>query len=331
MNNKTTLKHISERLDLSISTVSRALNGHPDISLETREKVKQLAAELNYEPNTYAIGLRTNKSKIFGVIVPEISNFFYHSFIASVEEESRKMGYSVLILQSGNDQLQETENIRLCRINRVAGVFIAISGDNIDTVEFEKLEEDEVPVIFFDKVPPIDACNKVRLADEDAATLAATLILEKKKMNILAIFGNPGMSITQKRKQSFTHIINAHPEVTLQTAHAGSPEKAFDIVHELFRNKEYPGVIFSMSDEILIGVMKAVQVHRLKVPDEIGIVSISNDGFIPRLYAPEITYIETSGYKLGKLAFERIRDHMEGKHFYRELILPAKLIVGKSL
>src|ERR1051326_4960550 len=102
MSHKTTLKHISEQLHLSVSTVSRALKGHPDISLETREKVMHLAALLEYEPNTYAISLRTNKSKLFGLIVPEISNFFYHSFIASVEEESRKMGYSLLILQSGN-------------------------------------------------------------------------------------------------------------------------------------------------------------------------------------------------------------------------------------
>ncbi|MEO8405004.1 MAG: LacI family DNA-binding transcriptional regulator [Chitinophagaceae bacterium] len=331
MSNKTTLKHISDKLHLSVSTVSRALKGHPDISLETREKVKKIAEEMEYEPNTYAIGLRTNKSKLFGLIVPEISNFFYHSFISGLEEESRKIGYSLLILQSGNDPAVEAENIKLCRMNRVAGVFIALSGDSADATELQKLEEDEVPVIFFDKVPAMEACNKVRLADEDAAALAANHIIDKNKKYVLGIFGNPIMSITQKRKESFSNIISKHPSIQLNTAHAHSPEKAFDIIHDLIRENAKPDIVFTMSDEILIGVMKAVQVHKLNIPEDMGIISISNDGFIPRLYAPEITYIETSGYKLGKLAFERIKDHMEGKHFYRELILPSKLIAGKSL
>src|SRR5487761_2403022 len=103
MKNITTLKKISQSLNLSISTVSRALKNHPDISQHTKNKVIELANTLEYEPNTYAIQLRTNNSKAFGLIVPTISNYFYDSFIGAVEEECRRIGYSVLILQSGDD------------------------------------------------------------------------------------------------------------------------------------------------------------------------------------------------------------------------------------
>ena len=98
----TTLKLLAQQLQLSISTVSRALKDHPDISAATKAKVHALANSLDYEPNAYAIQLRTQSSKIFGVIVPAISNLFYDSFISAVEEESRKHDYALMIMQSSN-------------------------------------------------------------------------------------------------------------------------------------------------------------------------------------------------------------------------------------
>ena len=100
--NNTTLKKISEILGLSISTISRALKDHPDISDKTKQRVVELATTLDYEPNANAINLRTSNSKLFGLIVPSISNGFYNSFISSVEEECRRNGYSLMILQSGD-------------------------------------------------------------------------------------------------------------------------------------------------------------------------------------------------------------------------------------
>ncbi|MBI1344415.1 MAG: substrate-binding domain-containing protein [Terrimonas sp.] len=331
MSAKITLKDISRNLNISISTVSRALKGHPDISEETREKVMRLAALMDYEPNTYAISLRTNKSNIFGIIVPEISNFFYHSFISAVEEESKKIGFSLLILQSGNDPLVEAENIRLCRLNRVAGVLISVAASSKDMSRYQKLEENGVPIIFFDKVPDVDACNKVCLADEDAAVLAATALQKKGKQHILAIFGHPDISITQKRKLAFINAMEKNKQAKLIIAHAGSSRESFEITKTAFLASQQPDAVFCMSDEILTGTMKAMQLLKINIPNDTGIISISNDDFIPHLYEPEITYIETSGYQLGKLAFERISDYMSGKKFYRELILPSKLVEGNSL
>ena len=107
--NNATLKKISEMLGLSISTVSRALKNHPDISERTKQRVTELATALDYEPNTNAVQLRTSKNNLFGLIVPSISNFFYDSFVAAVEEECRKNNYSMIILQSGDDPTAEAE------------------------------------------------------------------------------------------------------------------------------------------------------------------------------------------------------------------------------
>jgi len=329
--NKITLRDISKHLNLSISTVSRALKNHPDISEETKEKVMQLAALMEYEPNAFAISLRTNQSRLFGVIVPEISNFFYHSFIAALEEESRKSGHSLLILQSGNNPAVEAENLKLCRLNRVAGIFVCLSTGSVDMNRFRKIEESGTPVVFFDKVPDTDSCNKVRLADETAATLAAEKIIERRSKRILAIFGDPSLSISQKRKQAFSDALKGETARQLVIVHAQSSNEAFLKTQKELAKKTKPDTLFSMSDEILTGVMKAVQQKRIKVPDQLGIITISNDGFIPRLYDPEITYIETSGRQLGIMAFKRMLEHLEGKRFYRELVVPAQLVNGQSI
>lgn len=332
MRSKATLKNISQRLNISISTVSRALKNHPDISEDTKKKVTELANLMEYEPNPHAINLRTNRSKLFGLIVPEISNFFYHSFIATVEEEARRSGYSLLILQSANDPATEEENLKLCRMNRVDGVFVSITSHTENMKPFQKLEDYDIPVIFFDKVPAYEACNKICIADADAAEIAAEALLQKNKKEILAIYGNPSLSITQKRAQAFERYLQKQNTSThMHACHADSALEAESITRDMLSKHPSTDSIFCMSDEILTGVMKAIQRLRKSVPDDISILSICNNNFIPSLYEPEICYVETSGSELGKLAFKRMMDHLAGKTFIQELTVPVRFVAGGSL
>ncbi len=329
MTSKTTLKKISANLNLSVSTVSRALKDHPDIADETKRKVRELAASLEYEPNAYAVSLRTNSSKIFGLIVPAIANTFYDSFIAAAEQRAKENGYSLMILQSGDDPLLQTENLRLCKANRVAGVMISIvPGSNITS--FIKLEETGIPVIFFDKVPESDSCNKVCLADEEAAVIAATAIIKHEKKQVLAIFGNAELSITQKRLKAFIDEFEKRsPGTMLTIKHCINSEEAFSVTTE-YCNAKSIDTIFCMSDEILVGVMKALHKTDLHIPTDISVLAISN-GFLPGLFKPAITYVETNGYQLGNLAMKRMMDYLGGQTFSRSIILPARLIEGGSI
>ncbi len=332
MESRATLKNISRILNISISTVSRALKNHPDISELTKKKVQEAATMLDYEPNTFAISLRTDKSNLIGLIVPFISNYFYQSFIAAVEEEAKKNNYSLLILQSADDPETELANLKICRLNRVAAVFICISPGTTDISAFIKLSQSGTPVVFFDKVPVYEACDKVCVADEEAAIMAAELIINKNKKKVLGIFGNPALSITQKRLYAFREIFRKNNCAdTLQIIHALSAEEARLEVMRICKLKNRPDVIFSMSDEILFGVIKAIQILKIKMPDEISLITISNDGFIPKLFEPEITYVETSGHDLGKLAFKRMKDYLAGKTFIQEVLLQPKLVPGKSI
>ncbi len=327
----TTLKKISEVLGLSISTISRALKNHPDISEKTKKKVIELAKALDYEPNASAIQLRTKHSKIFGLMVPSISNFFYDSFIASVEEESRKQGYSLIILQSSEDIEVENENLKLCRQNRVTGLFACLSSNTKDMGGFLKMNDLEIKTIFFDKVPEMDGLYKVCMADTRAGEIAAEAIINADKKNILSIFGNANLSITKKRESAFTNCIKfKSPDTKLLIEHCSDSENTKQIVLQHLQKKNKIDTIFCMSDEILIGAMKAIQELNLSIPKDVSVIAISN-GFIPTLFHPQITYVETSGYQLGKLAFTQMMACLSGSDAVLELTLDSKLLNGGSL
>jgi LacI family transcriptional regulator len=332
MSSGATLKNIAKALNISISTVSRALKNHPDISDETKRKVTETARMLEYEPNAYAISLRTKKSHLIGVIVPFLSNYFYHSFITAAEEEAKRNGYSLLILQSDDNPETELENLKVCRMNRVAAVFISISPLTKDIKSFIRLREDNTPVIFFDRVPEYEACDKVRINDEEAATIAAERIIKSGYKKVLAIFGNPELSITRNREKTFIKILEHKIQAkNFFTSHATSAPEAQEQTTAFLKSKNKPEVIFCMSDEVLTGVMKSIQKLKLRIPEDIAVISISNDSFIPTLFEPEITYIETSGYQLGKLTFKRMLDYLSGKTFIQEVLLPPKLVEGGSI
>jgi LacI family transcriptional regulator len=325
-----TLKRISEVLGLSISTISRALKNHPDISDATKKRVNELANTLEYEPNMNAISLRSKTNKVFGLIVPTISGFFYDSVISAIEQECRKNEYSLMILQSSNDVEIEKNSLRICKQNRVSGLFVCLSTQTVSMDAFEKFKEAEIPLVFFDKVPEGKNYNKICIADEHAAKLAAELLLQKNKKNILAIFGNENLSITKTRFTAFQKIISLQKEAVVFNEYCNDSEAAKKITHHFYAKKKKIDGIFCMSDEILIGVMKCLQELKINIPEQVGVITLS-DGFLPKIYTPEITYVETSGYKLGKLAFTKMLHCVNGIGEIEEMFITAPLVKGKSL
>ncbi|MEQ1675700.1 MAG: LacI family DNA-binding transcriptional regulator, partial [Chitinophagaceae bacterium] len=307
------------------------LKDHPDISDTTKKRVKELALALEYEPNTYAVQLRTRQSNVLGIMVPTIDNFFYDSFIAAVEEEARLHGYSVMIMQSRDKVQIETSNLLLFRKNMVMGLFASVSIETEDMLPFHKMEEMKTPVVFFDRVPETGNYNKVCLADQIAAKIAAEAIIEKKKKNVLALFGHPHLSITRKRCTSFKEVFEKNaPQTKLTIQYPESIAESKKVALEALQSAERPDVVFCMGDLILIGVMYAIHELKLKVPDDIGVIGISN-GLIPTMYDPKITHVETSGYKLGKLAFTQMLTCLKNGPGIDEVFLESMLVEGGSL
>jgi LacI family transcriptional regulator len=180
-----------------VSAVSRALKNHPDISAETKKRVKELVVALDYEPNSFAINLRNNTSNVLGILVPSVDNFFYDSFIAAVEQEARLHQYSVLIIQSGESMEVETANLKLLKNNRIAGIFVSITTETNHIEPFLKLQEPNIPILFFDRVPDYGACNKICVADKATAKIAAVALIAKQKKHVLVLFGHLNLTISK--------------------------------------------------------------------------------------------------------------------------------------
>lgn len=331
MTQQSTLKKLSEVLGISISTVSRALKDHPDISESTKTKVKELATALEYEPNNYAVQLRTRQSNVLGILVPVIDNFFYDSFIAAVEEDARVHGYSVMIMQSRDKLPTELSSLHHFRKNMVMGLFAAVSVDTEDMAAYHKLEEMKIPVVFFDRVPETEGYHKVCLADEDAARIAADAIIEKKKKRVLALFGHSHLSISKRRHASLVSCFEQRaPKTKLNVHFVEGNTETERVTLDAFRGKSKPDVIFCMGDLHLIGAMQAIHKMKLRVPEDVAVISISN-GFIPTLFNPRITYVETSGFKLGKLAFHQMLSRLRNDTTPELVTLSSVLVPGGSI
>lgn len=169
------------------------------------------------------------------------------------------------------------------------------------------------------------------MADTRVGEIAADAIILQKKKTVLSLFGNSNMSITKKRESAFKETFQLRsPSTQLIVEHAIDSQDAARLVHHHFEQHNSIDTIFCMSDEILIGAMKAIQEMNLNIPTDVSILSISN-GFIPTLYHPSISYVETSGYQLGKLAFIQMMACLSGSDAMMEMTVDVKYIKGGSL
>ena len=299
------LKFIAKELNLSVSTVSRALqNSQNGISTKTKKRVREFAQSIDFIPNINASNLRKRTSNLIGVIVPTISNNFYESFLAALENKARENGHTLMILQSNNDLSIEKENVKILNQNNIAYLFVCLAVDDKDLTHFDKLIKQAIPVIFFDKIPFSNDYKKISISDKKATELACQELIRKNPKSILGIFGNLDYSISKIRVESFNNYLKINaPKIQFFNEIALNSEQAFQSMEKYFGKIDS---VFCMTDEILIGVMKFIQINKIKYPTDIKIIALSN-GFIPNLYFPSISYIETSGYKLGEKSFSLVQ------------------------
>lgn len=160
-NKPITIKEIAKKLKISPSTVSRALNDHPSIGLVTTMRVKKIAEEFNYEPNQTAIFFKQRKTFTIGVILPKLSEPFFSSAISAIEGVAEEKNYTVLLGQSLDDAERELKIINTFKKHRVDGILMSLGKNTSDLAFISMLESAEIPLVFFDCVPPIPNINKV--------------------------------------------------------------------------------------------------------------------------------------------------------------------------
>ena len=295
--------------------------------------VKRVANDLGYSPNFQAISFRNRESKLIGLILPDMNMFFFPSVIQSIEEETRKRGYHLVVLHS-NDRLdREVENVHFCQNFGVDGLLVSLSKETDNIQHFSNIIERGVPVVFFDKVLESQEKSLVIIQDEVVAEKAVQHLIDKGRKRICGLFGNPNLTISKLRYVGFSKALkdanqSLSPDYTI---FANDIDQAKTAMQNLFRSETPPDAVFAMSDELLVGAMEAINSCALNVPEDIAIISIS-DGQAPNFFYPPITYVEHSGKQVGKKATELLFDMIKSKHPFasQKIILDTQIILQAS-
>lgn len=332
-----TIIDIARYLGISKSTVSRALKNHPDISDETKEAVRNVAKQLNYIKNTTASSLRYRKSNLIGLIVPQISYFFFPSVINGIEELAHKNGYNLLILQSKESYEREVENIDILISNNVEGILASVSRATKDISHFINLTDMKMPLVLFDRIVKEINTDIVLVDDIDGSYNAVRHLLQVGKRRIAICTGSLNLLISRNRLEGYKNALSEKgilidEEIIIS---AETPEDAEQKTLELLESGNPPDGIFAISDLTMSGVMKAIYKSGKKIPDEIGVV-----GFCERqyrtMYHPELTAIDPMGFEIGEKAAELLFEQINQKSKNlppleaRTLYLKSQLIAGGS-
>ncbi len=305
---RTTLKDLAEMLQISTSTVSRALKNHPDISNAVKTKVKEAAETFNYVPNDFAVNFRKKSSKVIGLIVPEITMFFIPSIINGISSVLNKEGYHFFILSSNDSFDTEKEHLETCINSRVDGILISLTNETKDSEHLKKLKEMEIPAIIFDKTVPKSIFESVIFDNVKNAELCADKLINHGCKNILGIFGDENLEITQSRLVSFKTRIKQFPGIILNIIYCQSADLVKEKLDILLNDDSIDG-FFAMSDETLMGLHSSLIKRSLNNTNK-KVVSIS-EGTLPKYLDETYEYQINDGYEMGTIAAKKLMDNIK--------------------
>ncbi|MFC4634021.1 LacI family DNA-binding transcriptional regulator [Dokdonia ponticola] len=309
----TTLKELAKKLNLSISTVSRALSDHPDISDTTKKKVRQLAEKLQYAPNLFARGFRSHRSHILGVIVPNITHYFTSTVLKGVLKEAEAKGYRVIISESNHNERKQTEMLRTMSQFGVDGILLALARNTTSLDSILNIL-DTTPLVMFDKVSHKIPCTQVVIDDEIAAFTAVEHLIHTGKKRIAIIKETEHSFNSEKRFAGYVRALKEHniaidKKIILSTEDI-SLTKGRMMTNILLSLKERPDAIFAITDAAAIGVIKALHKYNIKIPEEIAVVGFSNSTHAT-IVQPSLTTVDQPGEKIGKTAVTYLIEEIE--------------------
>ncbi len=330
-----TIKDIAKALNLSTSTVSRALRGSYEINAETKRLVMEYAEKVNYSPNPIALSLKENKSRAIGVIVPEIANNFFSQAINGIEDVANKRGYHVVIFQSHESYQREITNIQHIIARKVDGLLISLSGQTNDVSHLQEIQQKKLPLVLFDRVSDKIDAHKVVADNFDGAFKATEHLILSGRRRIAHITSPSLLSITKERLMGYQAALEKYqiPYDESLVKYCGfEPEEAKKLIFNLI-NEQKPDAIFTTSDRLALDCFSAVKEQGIMMPEELSFIGFTNLK-VAHLLAPSLSTIVQPAFEIGQTAAELLLDSIERKQNQTELLktikIPTEIVVRKS-
>jgi DNA-binding LacI/PurR family transcriptional regulator len=328
-----TIKDIAKRLNVSVSTVSRALRNVSDINPATKEAVLQLAEELNYEPNYMAQSLVNKKTRIIGVIVPAIHSNYFSEALSGMTDVANENNYYLMFCQSNETYSQEISSMKKLVACNVDGLLLSISKETKDPAEFEKIREKGTPIVMFDRILPDFCCNKVIVDEYEGAFKAVEHLIKRGCRRIAHIAGPEGLSISENRMQGYLDALKKYKlpmEEKLILRCKAFEDDALTAIKKIAHLKPLPDGLFAINDRSAVLAIKYLRSHSIAVPETIKVAGF-NDDPISEAVEPSLTTVMQPGYEVGKLAMGILIDEIKNKPNGNQTIrLRTKLVIRGS-
>ncbi len=327
------IKDIAKLTGLSVATVSRVFNESPLVSKKTKQKVLKAAEELDYQPNMTAAALRSGKSKIIGVIVPEINNYFFSNVINGIEKELSKNGFKIIISQSHESyDLEKDALLAFINLN-VDGVLISTSIETTDFSVFKKLFKRNIPLVFFDRIPDIKKINSVVLDDFEGGYIATQHLIDSGCANIIHVVGDTKVSIFQKRKEGYIEALHKN-NLTVQKHSIlelnGDVEIDTKCILNLFKKNPTIDGIFSHGDRQCLYVMNILKSLNIDVPNQVKLIGFGNNEYAS-FVRPRLSSIDQKCNDMGMLAAKMLISNIDTPEVpFSTQILSPELVARNS-
>ncbi len=301
-----TITDIAKRLGIAPSTVSRALRDHPDISEETKGRVKKLARDSRYTPNAISDSLRNRRTTNIGVIIPEIAHDSFAKAVSGIEEIAYHAGYTTLLCQSNENYEREVVNSNMLLKQRVAGIIVSISQNTKNSDHFQKLIDYGIPLVFFDRVCEDIRAHKVVIDDTASAFTAVRYLIERGYTKVAHFAGPKQLGICQRRLHGYLMALKqSRIPVHDELIRFGGmyEEDGYNSMDSLIKKNIIPDAILAVNDPVAIGALQRIKEEGLNIPNEIGLIGFSNNQ-ITSVVSPPLTTINQPFYSMGKRAAE---------------------------
>ena len=332
-----TIKEIAGRLNVSVSTVSRALHNHPSIGLKTRVQIKKLAEELSYEPNQAAISFKQGKTYTIGVILPNLGEEYFSMAINGIEDIATKNNYTVLIGQSHDDSAREQQIIDTMRKHRVDGIIVSLAKTTRSYEHFDQMKKYKIPVVFFDRVPDEPEAYCVSCNLENSSVELVNWLISRGHSRIGFIKGPDTLLHSGQRLSGYyeglqKHGIKREPALVVSTDL--SKKKTTEAMQKLLALPDPPTAVISFNDYVALDAIKYCRGRGLKINHDISFVSYANLPITSYMDYPPIASVEQFPYEQAEKAtgilMQLITAKGENNHIPRKILLESKVVVNEQ-
>lgn len=332
---KTTIHDIARKLNVTASTVSRALNDHPRISQETKKAVLKAAHKLNYQPNNIAAALRNGRSNIIGIIVPTADRSFFSSVIRGIEEIANQSRYNVMICQTHDSYKKEVDTVEALLNARVDGILASHGKETTDFSHFTKIKNKGIPLVMFDRSSDqIEASNVV--IDDYLGGYKATEHLIEQGCRRIAHFTSPRkISIFKDRFRGYRDALQNHGmrfDSSLVIESNLQLEDGRKSMLKLLALKKRPDAVFSSSAYGAMGALQVLKEKKIRVPQEVALVAFSNEPFTS-FTDPALTTVDQHPMRMGNAAAAIFLQEIAARDpgfVPQKIVLKPELIVRAS-